>query len=107
MTVQEKKAIELLRYNRLEDFDIQYEKALKIIYDLIETQQKEIEELMQRNNSLTKALEEWINGERINDIKHISKDKIREKIKELKYMSLSNEIYFDDVLDLFNQLLED
>ena len=44
MNEKEKKAIELLRYNRLEDFDIQYEKALKIIYNLINKQQKEIKE---------------------------------------------------------------
>ena len=61
-----------------------YEHEIARYEEEIDKQQKEIEELMQRNNSLTKALEEWINGERINDIKHISKDKIKEKIKELK-----------------------
>lgn len=49
---------------------------------LIEKQQEEIEELKDRNKELTEAIEEWINGERINDIKHISKDKIREFIKK-------------------------
>ena len=52
---------------------------------IIEKQQKEIEELKEKNAEQMEVITEWVNGERINDIKHISKDKIREKIKELEH----------------------
>lgn len=56
---------------------------VKIVLNLTGKLQKENEELKERNKGLTTALEEWVNGERINDIKHISKDKIANKIKDI------------------------
>lgn len=86
MNEEEKEAIEILKDNIgiLEGkLTIKYTnyntiKAYNTILKLIEKQQKEIEELKERNEDLVKAIEEWVNGEKINDIKHISKDKIRE-----------------------------
>ena len=53
------------------------------LIDIIEKQQKEIEELKEVNEEIGKALEEWINGERTS-IFHIHKDKIKAKIEEYK-----------------------
>lgn len=85
MSEEEKKAIEIL--NNIEYKDLYSDKFYDnrdIVLNLIEKQQKEIEELKEENAEQLEVITEWVNGERINDIKHISKDKIKEKIKELE-----------------------
>ena len=92
---EEKKAIEIIKFlqykcieengtgmmsiYRIDDLA----NAIKILLNLIENQQKEIEELKERNNELNEALDEWINGERI-AFNCVSKDKIKAKIEELE-----------------------
>lgn len=78
MTDEEKKEYKKLKSLLYQGTISQYGKR-KLI-EIVEKQQKEIEELKQENKEHLEALTEWVNGERINDIKHISKDKIREKI---------------------------
>ena len=101
MSEEEKKAIKCLEVDMLDNEQIQ------IILNLIEKQQTEIEKLKQENKDHLEALTEWANGERINDIKHISKDKIREKIEELNAMEISQDIYYDDIKEMFEELLEE
>ena len=69
----------------------EYEIAQSIVYfvNLIEKQQKEIEELKEINEEMGKALDEWNNGERTS-IFHIHKDKIKAKIEELEIEQESN-----------------
>ena len=57
--------------------------ACKEAKNLIEKQQKEIEELKEINEEMGKALDEWNNGERTS-IFHIHKDKIKATIEELE-----------------------
>lgn len=88
MSEEEKEAIEYIKAFQKDLYGAS-EKNLMAIYidrvwNYIDKLQKENEELKERNKGLTTAIEEWVNGERINDIKHISKDKIRDKIKELE-----------------------
>ena len=66
-----------------EDSANYYRKSYKILKNLIDKQQKEIEELKEINEEIGKALDEWINGERTS-IFHIHKDKIKAKIEELE-----------------------
>ena len=99
MSEEEKKAIENLK-NRIEILhnNTQWatENNIKVVLKLIEKQQKEIEELEERNAEQLEVITEWVNGERINDIKHISKDKIREKIKYKEDLAL--QIYNTTIL---------
>ena len=88
MSEEEKKAIEVIkqeidRYKAIEMPKGVYITDIKMLLSTVKEQQEEMEELKERNKELVESIEEWINGERINDIKHISKDRIREKIKEL------------------------
>lgn len=72
----------------------------------------EILELKQENKQQLEALTEWVNGERINDIKHISKDKIREKMKSIKEKR-NKEIdeigcsFLGSAIDVLEELLEE
>lgn len=53
----------------------------KILLNLIEKQQKEIEELKEKNRHITKETVEFVNSH------YISKDKIKEMIKELEKLN--------------------
>ena len=69
---------------------IDLENEISFLKNALYEKQKEILELKERNENLTEAIEEWINGERINDIKHISKDKIRELMNKYNYLGDSD-----------------
>lgn len=78
MSDEEKKAIEILSFykeNIREELyptiNIEEEKAIAIILNLIEKQQKEIEELKEKNTHITKEIVEFVNSH------YISKDKIK------------------------------
>lgn len=58
----------------------------------IDKQQEVLKELKEKNAEQIEVITEWVNGERINDIKHISKDKIRERIKELEEKMKQDEV---------------
>ena len=107
MSKEEQKAIEYLNNqdNSLK-WDFAMLQNIKIILNLIEKQQKEIEE--------------WRKGIRINDTVCVPKDKIREIIKELeqcKKEELKNDDEFgthtfkwaiaDNEIDLLQELLEE
>lgn len=105
MSEEEKKIID--RINRSYDDNTQYVEASakdwNCIVDLIYKNQKEIEELKKpkyiidcKTNTITKLTNDFI-----------SKDKIREKIKELEAMSVSQDIYYDDIKEMFEELLEE
>ena len=93
MSEEEKKAIKSLKGTYWLVGEENIEENVNIILKLIDNQQKEIEELKERNENLTEAIEEWVNGERIDDIHHISKDKIREIFKK----------YAKDIKDLLEE----
>ena len=97
MSEKEKRAIEYLE-NRLDILhnNTQWatEENIKVVLSLIKKQQTEIEELKEENAEQLEAITEWVNGERINDIKHISKDKIREHLK--KFEEIEKEFIFID-----------
>ena len=109
MSKKEKKAVETLKdlastiyygdMNFIESDD------LKIILKLIEKQQKEIEELKKDNNH------QWEERCRLTfDIEKnfISKDKIREKIKELENVSCAECIESaEEDIKLLQELLEE
>ena len=81
-----KKEIEYLKESTKDILDEIIERVIYVNYEDRELVclQEIIKEQKEKNKELEQALEEWINGERINSVKHISKDKIREKIKEIK-----------------------
>jgi hypothetical protein len=132
MSEEEKKAINFIKEvielwldkDKSYVFVTDYEKEnLKIVLNLIEKQQKEIIVYKKIRNMLEdtqmKLFETRKDEEkykRINDIKYISKDKIREKIKELEerakqektitFYCNSNDIA-RTVISNFNELLEE
>jgi hypothetical protein len=69
--------------------------------------EKKIEELKQSNEEKIQAIEEWVNSERINDIKCISKDKIREKIEDLKEIADEDSPDAFIKIDAYQELLEE
>ena len=86
LSEEEKKAIEILNTFELRRKTINYKEisledtqSVKIVLNLIEKQQKEIEEL----NELLKSKTMRISFENIDN--YISKDKIREFMKEQEY----------------------
>lgn len=80
MNEEEKKAIEILEAVGIECNGID---VYKIIKNLIEKQQKELEQEKEKNKENIECIEEWINGERVS-INCIHKDKVKEKIEEIK-----------------------
>lgn len=117
MSEEEKKAIEELKKVRWcslaivvknEDgkMDISYftEKHKKTILNLIEKQQKEIKELEKDNNH------QWEERCRLTfDIEKnfISKDKIREKIKEYKGLKEIDKMAYEEQIKPLQELLEE
>lgn len=104
MSEEEKEAIEILK-NQIADYvigdycrddclredlckedDCPYEKAIDIVLNLIEKQQKEIEEV---HKAFNKKVELIVKNNKIVDTEFISKDKIRDKIKGLEKAILS------------------
>ena len=59
------------------------EDGLRLTNEIINCGIRVLEELLKENTD--EALTEWVNGERINDIKHISKDTIRKITKKYGY----------------------
>ena len=129
MTEEEKKAIEYLK-NRLEILhnNTQWatENSIKVILNLIDKQQKEIEELKENYDELFKKYEMkkvlfvrkdhntkellselYIRKDTLND-DYISKDKIKEKIKELEenYSEFS-EYPIGKSIEILRELLEE
>lgn len=125
MNEEEKQAIHYLKdfrnnvYNGVGSGSVMA-KNLNLIFEIIEKQQKEIEELSIIKNSIQTLETHFVNDDTYyviakenfleGDFRHllddyISKDKIKEKIQELEDMSISQDIYFDDVKKLFEELL--
>lgn len=123
MTEEEKKAIEKLsskqnettwvdtirqiKREEINDAVITRQKYITTLLNLIQKQQKEIEEL---KNKIAKR--QWVkvkeNGE-VEPLFYISKDKIRDKIKELEK---EKDLYFEKQImqgkiDLLKELLEE
>ena len=105
MSEEEKKAIDKLK--RSANYFVMPIYETTIILNLIEKQQKEIEnlkELMAHKNGYTKQLEEDLFENASNYV--VSKDKIREKIKELD--EKWHVLYRDsEVKDILKELLEE
>ena len=111
MKEEEKQAIETLKeINQA----IKYRPMLSIpsdtklfdtILNIIKKQQKEIEELKEKNASLQKEIK-LMKSININD-NYISKDKIKEKLEELKAMEISQDIYTTDIEKMFEDLLKE
>ena len=87
MSNEEKKAIErlIIYKDKIKDelypiIDFEEEKAIGIVLNLIEKQQKEIEELKEKNMHITKETVDFINSH------YIHKDKIKAKIEEIQNM---------------------
>ena len=55
---------------------------------------------------LARGLEDYIDKQ-INAEEYIPKSKVREKIEELEAMSISADIYYDDILKMFKELLQE
>ena len=70
---------------------------------------KENEELKGRNKDLTTAIEEWVNGERINTLFCVSKDKIKDKIKELEKQCETELLttWLEAKIEVLKELLEE
>ena len=105
MSEEEKEAIDKLK--RSANYFVMPIYETTIILNLIEKQQKEIEnlkELMAHKNGYTKQLEEDLFENASNYV--VSKDKIREKIKELD--EKWHVLYRDsEVKDILKELLEE
>ena len=108
MSEEEKKAIEYLK-NRLEILhnNTQWatENNIKVVLNLIEKQQKEIEELKEKNASLQKEIK-LMKSININD-NYISKDKVKNKIKELENLYKDKYFHIDYVKEILEKLLEE
>ena len=99
-------------YFNQHDIDINNEKSEKIlrelisfineILDLYNKEKEKNKELEEINAEHLEAITEWVNGERINDIKHISKDKIKEKIKELTMENKINKRELEEGIEYLN-----
>ena len=78
-------------------FEINSEQSKEFYFAIVTVltiKEEEIEELKEINEELVESIEEGVNGERINDINCISKDKIREKIKA--FQNIRKEILKND-----------
>lgn len=111
MSEEEKKAIDLLKeYEEDELFRITIREALQTILNLIEKQEKQIEEYKSGEVFTAKQMH-YI------DDNYIDKDKIRDKIKELEeyqkqhkeenWADIPIEDYDFDKINLLKELLED
>ncbi len=119
MTADEKESVKYLKeYIKLGEKAIKYGVAIsprfRIILNLIEKQQKEIEELKHKYDKLLSDINKCI-GKAIVDTNYVSKDKIRNKIKELDEAydnvetdELGNKNFYcyDFIKELLNELLE-
>lgn len=118
MSDEEKKAIERLNIykEKIKDelyptIDFEEEKAIGIILNLIEKQQKEIEELKKPKYLLNAKTGEITT---INNSEFISKDKIKAKIEEIKeeirhYLEINDEYnaqICDCIIEEYESLLE-
>lgn len=74
--------------------DEQYKKVIDLA-------QKDIKEELERQINTRIINEEFIENN------FISKDKIKEKIEELEVMSVSTDIYYEDIKKMFEELLEE
>ena len=109
MSEEEKKAIERIkqeidRYKAIETPKEVYITDIKILLSLIKKQQKEIEDLKDKNTSLQKEVK-LMKSININD-NYISKDKIREKIKELEDLQENQYIHLEYTKKILLELLE-
>ena len=120
LSEEEKKAIELLRNKNTEYYYrfIDVRDAVSTLLNLIDKQQKEIEELKQNRDEYKEEYKKLLNA-RYYD--YISKDKIKEKINELETLYNCNldtaltsyemfhfvRSYVDKVKNILNELLED
>ena len=119
MSEEEKKAIEIIKGLYIEEYDwyedSKYctghsgkavtivENSLKTILNLIDNQQKEIEKLNFENHMIKKWNEQL-------DTNCISKDKIREKIKEIESYAFTSEEeknQQDYAIKRINEMLEE
>ena len=118
MSEEEKKAIEYLKQNDIAE--IQYDNyglesihrigidEKYIILNLIEKQQKEIDDLKQlmaHKNGYTKQLEEDLFENASNYV--VSKDKIREKIKEYKGLKEIDKMAYEEQIKPLQELLKE
>ena len=98
----------------LEEFIEAYSIAEEVLDgDIIQS----IENLIVRNKELEKHYQheqEYINGEVFSakqmhyiEDNYIDKSKVKEKIEELEAMSISKDIYYDDIKILLQELLEE
>ena len=94
LSEEEKKAIENLKYIIGIGHNTVEQRCLDIVLNLINKQQKEIEELKSQNNEIVKELKPRV---RIDDTEYIernfiSKDKIKEKLNQIyeEYQEILN-----------------
>lgn len=124
MSEEEKEAIEILKefketgfhtlrykYNKDRlDCNVMIENTIETILNLIEKQQKEINELKEINADLVKTrIEDFKELNRIQQEDFISKDKIEDKIKDLEK---EKDLYFEKQIiqgkiDFLKDLLEE
>ena len=81
-------------------YELLFKDTKNKLEEIIEKQQKEIEALELIHETYKEVIED------IED-RYISKDKIREKIEELNAMEISQDIYYDDIKEMFEELLEE
>ena len=81
-------------------YELLFKDTKNKLEEIIEKQQKEIEALELIHETYKEVIED------IED-RYISKDKIREKIEELNTMEISQDIYYDDIKEMFEELLEE
>lgn len=98
MSDEEKKAIEMLRNYDNEDNLHKIHQSINVVLNLIEKQQKEIEELKEEREYLNCIIE----SDKDN---YINKDKIKAKIEFIK--SLKEKFYYEEnVISILQSLLE-
>ena len=66
---------------------------------------KKLEEMLKHRIKYTNELEKNLFENASNYV--IPKSKVREKIEELEAMSISADIYYDDILKIFKELLQE
>ena len=103
MSEEEKKAIESLRKNR----GVSFAQA-DIISNLIDKQQKEIEEMREELQMYvdTNLMKQRVIQEILSD-NWVSKDKIREKIKEYSNDKYEFLVARENIITILNELLEE
>lgn len=111
LSEEEKKAIELLKNKNTEYYYrfIDVRDAVSILLNLIEKQQKEIEELKQNRDEYKEEYKKLLNARYYN---YISKDKIREIIAEYQKQLQSADtertaIMLSNFIMVLNDLLEE